>query len=1390
MSIKRTGERGHSCLYIVMRLSVICCILLLINSFSYADIRGDYYDQNGVARAYFTGNVISRIDSNINFNFGTSAPLPGFGIDDFSIRWRGEVEIPTSGDYTFITRSDDGVRLWVDGVLVIDNFTDHSATDNTAIVSGLIAGRRYSIVMEHYERGGFAVATLSWEGPGIARQIIPAGALFLDMTPPQLSNATSPCLDGTMTVFFSEEVTQASAENLANYSVDSGVVLTNATLGPSGNTAVIEFFGGSGNGFNLAVNNIVDISGNVMSTAQTVNVPLSGNGLLASIYDQNGIARQYFTGNVFERRDPNVDFNYSTGSPVPGIVPSDDFSIRWQGEVEAPVDGSYIFATVSDDGVRLFLDGNLIIDNFTDHGATTNTSTPQTLVAGQRYSVVMEYYERGGQSVASLQWQGPGISRQPIPTEQLFFACNTIPVSTIAEWRLDEAGWNGSVGEVADSSGNGLNGRAINLDDLPSTAMSNPALSGDPGTCGYGVFDGLADGYVQIDDPGTSSILDLDTEFSVTTWIFPTALPTGVGGLHTIVSKDENFEFHLTPAGQIFWWWGRTGGRLLTSTQTVTLNAWNHVAITYASGQQAIYINGVIAGTGTSTAAITTNDDPVLIGTDLDFHSRRFTGLIDEVRIFGSQLTAVQVNAVMNDRHICPMSSVDHYAISHSGIGLTCEAENVTIVAHDSLHVPVDVGGRSIQISTTSSSSGWNPTDSNWSLVSGGGVLTFPGAGLAEYQFASNEASVTLALANISPALIDIDIVDIANSALTDDDGSLEDPSLSFRETALRFYNDADGNGNADGNDPIASPVISGQVSTPFVLKAIETNTQTGACQARLLGDRDVDLAYECVNPLFCFNTGDVQILGTPIGENDAGSVSNYVPLRLSFDAEGEASLNLRFFDVGNIRLHARADLPATADDPAITLEGSSAVTTVKPANLVITTIETSGGAVNPGTSAAGDGFTVGGSSFRVVVESRNAINGLTPNFGAEVVAEGITLNLVSLVMPAGGNAPALESPASFSFVGTQGRFQNNSVNWPEVGTITINATIADGDYLGSGDVNGSVSGNVGRFYPSHFRLLSSNLVPECTSGGYSYMSDQLFNHRPLDFSYSIAAQIANSTTAQNYDTSLAYPVTSFLAVAEDSNNGIDLNARTLVPNADWEDGVMAVTGGNNGGFSRALVGVNEVTDGPFSSLQFGLKTRSTTLDNVDFLAVNRTMNADSTNDCLADNSCNAVALGNLGIFRFGRLFGNNAHGPETADLAVTLNSQYWNGSEFVIHESDDCTAIAMEDISFDGNDLVTDGNRNVALSSGATSGIFTDFTPGIEMRMSAGDAGLVFTAPGVGNLGSFLVGINLSDYPHLRFDWNQDSNNADDSSLPSINVSFGRYRGHDRIIYWREVLQ
>ncbi|MGJ3702298.1 PilC/PilY family type IV pilus protein [Variovorax sp. AFSI2.2] len=110
-----------------------------------------------------------------------------------------------------------------------------------------------------------------------------------------------------------------------------------------------------------------------------------------------------------------ADHDWGNGSPVTGMN-ADNFSARFNGTYTAPETGNYTFRTISDDGVRLWVktgNGNnfgnsdLRIDNWTDHGPTTNDSATIALTAGQEFRVQIEYYERGGGAVMQFHWRTP-----------------------------------------------------------------------------------------------------------------------------------------------------------------------------------------------------------------------------------------------------------------------------------------------------------------------------------------------------------------------------------------------------------------------------------------------------------------------------------------------------------------------------------------------------------------------------------------------------------------------------------------------------------------------------------------------------------------------------------------------------------------------------------------------------------------------------------------------------------------------------------------------------------------------------------------------------------------------------------------------------------------------
>ena len=95
-----------------------------------------------------------------------------------------------------------------------------------------------------------------------------------------------------------------------------------------------------------------------------------------------------------------INYNWGSGGPGNGI-PNDNFSVRWTGRFTFPA-GPRTFTTVSDDGVRLWVDNARLIDWWTDHAPTT-APRPQTLTAGE-HEVKVEYYERTGGALIQVSW--------------------------------------------------------------------------------------------------------------------------------------------------------------------------------------------------------------------------------------------------------------------------------------------------------------------------------------------------------------------------------------------------------------------------------------------------------------------------------------------------------------------------------------------------------------------------------------------------------------------------------------------------------------------------------------------------------------------------------------------------------------------------------------------------------------------------------------------------------------------------------------------------------------------------------------------------------------------------------------------------------------------------
>jgi hypothetical protein len=326
-------------------------------------------------------------ESAISYSFGAGGPT-GLPVDNFSARWTGTFEF-AAGTFTFTARADDGVRMFLDGVAIIDQWRDQSATTYTA--SRTLSAGLHEVKVEYYERFGSAVIQARWTGgtapaptlttltPGSATAGGPAFTLTLD---------GSHFISGAMVMWngVARAATFVSATRLTT-------AVTASDIAAAGSVAV-------------AVRN-PDLQ---PSNARTFTIaPASGGNCAGGQFFV-----EYF-GNVTlappaTRAGCESSINHDFGAGGPAGLPVDNFSARWRGRVPF-VGGNVTFTARADDGVRVFVDGGIVIDAWHDQAATTYTAT--RFVPAGEHEVRVDYYERGGAAVIQVAFTAAAL---PSPT--------------------------------------------------------------------------------------------------------------------------------------------------------------------------------------------------------------------------------------------------------------------------------------------------------------------------------------------------------------------------------------------------------------------------------------------------------------------------------------------------------------------------------------------------------------------------------------------------------------------------------------------------------------------------------------------------------------------------------------------------------------------------------------------------------------------------------------------------------------------------------------------------------------------------------------------------------------------------------------------------------------
>ncbi|MEK4518286.1 PA14 domain-containing protein [Paenibacillus sp. FSL H8-0122] len=362
--------------------------------------------QNGLLGEYFKNMTLSgtpvmvRNDEVISFNWRQSTPNTTLGVDYFSIRWTGQIKPAYSETYQFYTTSDDGIRLWVNGTAVIDSWVKQSGTARTGSIA-LTAGQLYDIKVEYYENAGDANVHLMWQSPSQVKGTVPASALF---SRAGNTSIPAPAATAVPTTLPAATVAPAQTATPAPVTTPMPTPAPTPTLTPAPTPTPTPV--------------PTPTAAPVPSpTATPVDLPVevpAANGLYAEYFNNMTLSGEP----AVVRTDAVLDFNWRQGSPDAALG-IDFFSVRWSGKMKPLYTETYQIYTHSDDGIRVRVNGELVIDSWVKQSGTERMGSI-SLTAGELYDIQVEYYENQGDAKARLMWQSPSQAKGTIPASALF----------------------------------------------------------------------------------------------------------------------------------------------------------------------------------------------------------------------------------------------------------------------------------------------------------------------------------------------------------------------------------------------------------------------------------------------------------------------------------------------------------------------------------------------------------------------------------------------------------------------------------------------------------------------------------------------------------------------------------------------------------------------------------------------------------------------------------------------------------------------------------------------------------------------------------------------------------------------------------------------------------
>jgi len=563
---------------------------------------------------------------------------------------------------------------------------------------------------------------------------------------------------------------------------------------------------------------------------------------------------------------------------------------------------------------------------------------------------------------------------------------------------------------------------------------------------------------------------------------------------------------------------------------------------------------------------------------------------------------------------------------------------------------------------------------------------------------------------------------------------------------------------------------VANLASSGHTLTAVETDLVTGACSTLLVNDQTVEMAVECLDPANCA-AGVPQVQGASVATNVNGSVNSYSAVTLNFgDATSStAGFNFSYTEAGQLRLHARYQLlDETGAATGNWISGSSNGFVSTPAGFCITSSDPNWQCSVPGLGSNCSAFKQAGETFNVSVQAKAYVSAST-----DYCAHGTTQNFSgnvsmshSLVAPTAvdGGVPGTFNLSVVSLV--NGVASTTGV-MSEMGVFQLQA--GGNAYLGAALPSNS-SDNFGRFYPSDFHV--TGFTAPVFSDGYT------------GFTY------VGQTLSDGVTGAISYAVVPSITFVARSASGASLN-NFRTPLASWPVPTVSAVSSTTGALGSALAVSAGLGSGSFSGPNASQELQYQ-FNNTDHFAFTREANsliAPFSNDITLSitnftDPIDGVGLssspfdlaGSGGTIYYGRLNLNNAYGPETAPVPQYLFAEYFDGATFVVNTLDSYSAYDVTNFGVVSVTDVGDASNPLLATDSSANGDPLD-----SGSLLSGRARFVWSVPGSGRYGTYLVPYGAE--PWMTYDWS-----GAGQEDPRGTVTFGRYRGHDKIIYWKEI--